>query len=159
MLHDQDGDRETDPRAHAIDEPAREQQPDRIGELEAEDDVGVVDLAPAVLLLQRRLEDADHLAIDVVDGRGQEQQAADHPAVPARCGATGAGPTLGGARFLSSLACAAPAVLVVMAQMVGLRRWIANSRWPSRSADVGLPEQTARISSSSRSAALSIDSD
>ncbi len=59
-----------------------QQQADRIRELETEDDVGVVDLAPAVLLLQRRLEEADHLAIDVVDRRGQEEQPADHPAIP-----------------------------------------------------------------------------
>src|SRR5690348_18199168 len=30
-------------------------------------------------LLQRRLEDADHLAIDVVDRRGEEEQSADEP--------------------------------------------------------------------------------
>ena len=69
-------------RADAIDEAAREQQADRIGELETEDDVGVVDLAPAEFLLQRRLEQADHLAIDVVDRRREEQQQADHPAIP-----------------------------------------------------------------------------
>ena len=60
--------------------PAGEQQADRVGELEREDDVGVVDLGPAELLLQRRLEDADDLAIDVVDRRGEEQQRADDPA-------------------------------------------------------------------------------
>ena len=52
-----------------------DQEPDRVGELKREDDVGVVDLAPAELRLQRRLQDADHLSIDVVDGRGEEQQA------------------------------------------------------------------------------------
>ena len=59
---------------------AGEQQPDRVGELEREDDVGVVDLGPAELLLQRRLEDADDLPIDVVDRRREEQQRADDPA-------------------------------------------------------------------------------
>ena len=77
-------DRESNARADAVDEAAREQQADRVGELEAEDDVGVVNLAPAEFLLQRRLEQADHLAIDVVDRRRQEQQQADHPPIPSR---------------------------------------------------------------------------
>ena len=56
------------------------QQPDGVGELEGKDDVGVVDLAPAELRLEGRLEDAEHLPIDVVDRRREEQQAADDPA-------------------------------------------------------------------------------
>ena len=64
-----------------VDHPAGDQKPDRVGELEREDDVGVVDLAPAELLLQRRLEDADDLPVDVVDRRREEQQRADDPAV------------------------------------------------------------------------------
>ena len=40
-------------------------------------------------------------------------------------------------------------------QMVGLRRWIANSRCPRRSAAASRPEQTARISSNRRPAAAS----
>ena len=63
----------------SISRPAIEQA-DRIGELKGEDDVGVVDLGPAELPLQRRLEDADDLPVDVVDGRGEEQQPADDPA-------------------------------------------------------------------------------
>jgi hypothetical protein len=84
--HAPDHDREREPgaRAHLVDHPPRDQEPDRVGELEREDDVGVVDLAPAELLLQRRLEDADHLAVDVVDRRREEQQRADHPAVVPR---------------------------------------------------------------------------
>ena len=58
-------------------------KPMRVGELEREHDVAVVDLRPAELRLQRRLQDADDLAIDVVDGRGEEQQRADDPAEPA----------------------------------------------------------------------------
>src|SRR4029077_10707232 len=45
-----------------------------------EHDVAVIDLAPAQFALQRRLEDPDHLAIDVIDRGGQEQQPADRPA-------------------------------------------------------------------------------
>ena len=70
-------------RAEPIHHPAGEQEPDRVGELEREDDVGVVDLAPAELLLQRRLQDADDLPVDVVDRRRKEQQRADDPAVVA----------------------------------------------------------------------------
>src|SRR5690606_2517285 len=41
--------------------------------------------APAEVLLDHRLEHADHLAVDVVDGDDEEQQQADRPAVaPAR---------------------------------------------------------------------------
>src|SRR5207245_6028024 len=57
-----------------------ENQADRVSELKRKDDVAVVDLVPPELPLQRRLENADHLAIDVVDRRGEEQQAADGPA-------------------------------------------------------------------------------
>ena len=80
---DDDDQREAEARAEPIHQPAGDQQPDGIGELEREHDVGVVDLGPAELRLQRRLEDADHLPVDVVDRRGDEQQAADVPAVVA----------------------------------------------------------------------------
>ena len=68
-------------RPEPVDHPAGEQKPDRVGELEREDDVGVVDLAPAELLLERGLEDADDLPVDVVDRRREEEQRADDPAV------------------------------------------------------------------------------
>ena len=68
--------------AEPVDHPAGEEKGDGVGELEREDDVGVVDLAPAELALQRRLQDPDDLPVDVVDRRREEQQRADHPAVP-----------------------------------------------------------------------------
>jgi hypothetical protein len=111
---------ETDARADAIHEAARQQQADRIRELEAEDDVGVVDLAPAVLLLQRRLQDADHLSIDVVDRRRQEQQQADHPPVSSDTSARDRRPRPFVASWSMQRGC--------HSQMVGLRRWMANSR-------------------------------
>ena len=48
---DQIDQREREPAlgAEAIDDPAGEQEADRVGELEREDDVAVVDLAPAEL--------------------------------------------------------------------------------------------------------------
>ena len=66
---------------------AGEQEADRIRQLERKHDVAVIDLAPAELRLQCRLENPDHLAIDVVDRRGEKQQAADHP--PERADAPG----------------------------------------------------------------------
>src|SRR5205814_1401026 len=70
-----------------IDQAARKDKPHRISELKGEDDVGVVDLGPVKLTLQRRFEDADDLPIDVIDGRRKKQQRAHDPAdVPgARC--------------------------------------------------------------------------
>ena len=63
-----------------------DRQPMRVRELEGQHDVAVVELAPAELLLQRRLQDADHLPIDVVDRRGEEQQRADPPPIVADAG-------------------------------------------------------------------------
>ena len=58
-----------------------EEQADRVGELEREDDVARSrSRVQPNSLLQRRLQDADDLPIDVVDGRGEEQQRADDPA-------------------------------------------------------------------------------
>ena len=81
---DDDHEREPEAGAEPIHHPAGDEQADRIGELEGKDDVGVVDLGPAELTLQRRLEDADDLPVDVVDGRRGEQQTADIPAPVAK---------------------------------------------------------------------------
>ena len=112
---DDDRDGEPEPRAEPIHHPAGDQEPDRVGELEREDDVGVVDLAPAELRLQRRLEDADDLPVDVVDRRGKEQQRADDPAVASDRGrdARVAATARRAVRHLVGLR---------LAQMVGLRR-------------------------------------
>ena len=89
---DDDRDGEAAPRAELVHHPAGQQQPDRVGELEGEDDGGVDALVlPAELLHEGRLQDADDLAVDVVDGGGEEQQRADHPAVVAGAAVTAAG--------------------------------------------------------------------
>jgi len=75
-----DGDGEPEAGAEAVHHPARGEQADRVRDLKGEDDVGVVHFAPAELQLQRGFEEADHLAIDVVERGGQEEQAADDPA-------------------------------------------------------------------------------
>jgi len=69
--------------ADAVDDAPGKHHPDRVGELEAEHDAGVGPLIPGELLLQGPLEQADDLAVDVVDGRREEQQRADDPALVA----------------------------------------------------------------------------
>jgi hypothetical protein len=70
---------QTPARADAIHHPTGDEESAGVGQLEREDDVGVVDLAPAELRLEGGLQDADHLTIDVIDRRGKEQERADHP--------------------------------------------------------------------------------
>jgi hypothetical protein len=81
-----DGERESGPHAETIHQPSGAEQPDGVCELKREHDVRVVDLTPAELRLQRRLEQADHLAIDVVDRRGEEEHRADNPSAVADTG-------------------------------------------------------------------------
>ena len=70
--------------AKLVDHPPRDQEADGIRQLKRKDDVAVVDLTPAKLLLKRRLEDPDHLPVDVVDRGSEEEERADHPPVAAR---------------------------------------------------------------------------
>ena len=69
--------------AHAdpVHHPAHDQVAYGIGQRESVDDGAEVAFRPMKLLGQIRAQDAEDLAIDVVDRRGEEQQAADHPAV------------------------------------------------------------------------------
>ena len=67
-------------RPQAIDQIAHGKHADRIGELEREHDVAVINFIPAEIMLKRRLQDAKHLAIHVVLGRPEEQQSANEPA-------------------------------------------------------------------------------
>src|SRR5262249_48620808 len=104
-----------------------EQEPDRVRELEGKNDVRVIDFAPTELYLQRRLEDSDHLPVDVVDRRCEKQQAADGPAeVTDRF----ARPKPRATVFARLKRCATvwSGHLAVSLQIVGLRRWMANSR-------------------------------
>jgi hypothetical protein len=79
-----DGEREAAPRPELVHDPAREHEADRVGELEGEDDGGVDPLVrPSELLHERRLEDADDLAVDVVDRGREEEDRADDPALVA----------------------------------------------------------------------------
>ena len=70
-----DGERETFARADAIDQTSDAEQTDRVGSLEREDDPTVINFRPTDLVMDRCLEDANDLAIDVVDGRGEKRRA------------------------------------------------------------------------------------
>ena len=67
-------------RAEPIDDSPGKAIPDGIGELKREHDVRVIHLAPGELLLERRFQQPDDLAVDVVDRRRQEEHGANHPA-------------------------------------------------------------------------------
>src|SRR3546814_19449995 len=75
------------PRTDNVDDTAKADIADRIGDLEPEDDGREITLGPAHLLLERRFQDADHLPVDIVDRGGEEEQADDQPAI-----ASGIGP-------------------------------------------------------------------
>ena len=74
------GERIAEAGAELVDQPAEDEIADRVGELEGEDDVGVGGFVPAIFALQRRLEDADHLPVDIIDRGGEEEQRANAPA-------------------------------------------------------------------------------
>ncbi len=59
--------------ADPVDQLAEDDVPDGICELETEDDVAVIDLGPVELLRQCRLENADDLAVDIVERGGSEE--------------------------------------------------------------------------------------
>ena len=80
---DGEGDCIADPRADQIDDAPEAQIADRVGELEPDDDVGIGRLRPPELVLDRRLQDANHLPINIVDRGGGKEQAADYPAITA----------------------------------------------------------------------------
>ena len=82
---DEDRERESLARAEPVDELSDEQQSGTVGELEGGDDVAVSNFCPTELDLQHRLEQRDHLAVHVVHGGREEQQAADQPATVAGC--------------------------------------------------------------------------
>ncbi len=74
-----DGERKTFARADAIDQAADTEQTDRVRKLKREDHPTVTNFSPTDFGLQRRFENADDLAIDVVDGRREEEERTYHP--------------------------------------------------------------------------------
>lgn len=63
----QDRQRKSFARSQAVDKFPDEEQSRSVGELEGENDVAVADLGPTELQLQGRLEQADDLAVHVID--------------------------------------------------------------------------------------------
>src|SRR5438552_4627905 len=67
-------------RSQPINQPARDNQPDCIGDLKRSDDVAIVDLREADAVLERWLEQADHLPVHVIDRGRYKEHGADRPA-------------------------------------------------------------------------------
>jgi len=76
-----DSDDVSDPGSVPIYEPPEEKQPDGVGRLKCRYDVPVFAFAPADDFLEVRRQDAQDLAVDVVDGRGEKEEGTDRPTV------------------------------------------------------------------------------
>src|SRR5713226_5287464 len=74
------GERVADARTETIDEAAHEQHACRIGDLKIRDEVTVLNIVPAEVVLQRGFQHAEDLAIDVVFRYAEKEERADHPA-------------------------------------------------------------------------------
>ena len=74
-----DGEREAAARAEPIHEPAHQDEAQRVGGLKPEDDVAVGDFVPAQLRFESRLQDANYLAINVIDCGGEKEERTDRP--------------------------------------------------------------------------------
>ncbi len=61
-----------DPRPETIDEPARKQEADRVGERERCADLAVLAIAPSDLVSEQRREDAKDGTVDIVDRGGEK---------------------------------------------------------------------------------------
>ena len=70
---DRNGDAVSDLGTETVDQPAHSQEAQRISGLEGGDDVAIVILAPLKLGAERRREQAEHGAVDIIDrGRGEQ---------------------------------------------------------------------------------------
>src|SRR5205807_2928892 len=67
-------------RSQPIHDSPDEQQPGRISYLEGKNDVAVIDLVPVEFRLERGLQQANYLPVDIIDRSREEEQTADHPA-------------------------------------------------------------------------------
>ena len=91
-----DRNRVADLRAEAVDEPAEEEEADRIGALERTVDVAELLVGPMQLVVEDRLDQGENLPVDIVDRRRKKQQAADDPAVVGGGGTRGLAHDFGG---------------------------------------------------------------
>ena len=100
---DGEGDGVSDAGADLVDEASHEDEAEGVGEGEAGVDEAELIIAPADGFLEVACKDAEDGAIDVVDGGGVEEEAADDPAEVGGFGGGrvgGEGGALGHARFL-----------------------------------------------------------
>ena len=74
-----DGERKPAARAEPIHEPTHQDETQRVGGLKPEDDVAVGDLVPAEFRFESRLQDANYLAVDVIDCGGKKEERTDRP--------------------------------------------------------------------------------
>src|SRR6185503_5889257 len=81
--HD-DGGREAAAHADAVEPPSRAEEATRVDRREGVDNESGLGFGPAQLALQRRGEDAEDLAVHVIDRGDGEEQGADRPAIPRR---------------------------------------------------------------------------
>src|SRR6185503_16728694 len=81
-----DGDAQPRARPDRIEEPPRTSLPERIRHSERDHDQREIRVAPPILVLQRRPEDAERLAIDVIDDGGKKKKCANPPAQTATRG-------------------------------------------------------------------------
>ena len=78
------GDGEAVARAEAVEHAARHRLHHRVGDAERDDDEREVLVRPVNSVFRRRAEDAQRLAVEVVDDGREEEQPADPPAVAPR---------------------------------------------------------------------------
>jgi hypothetical protein len=79
----QRGDAKAKTDADPVGEPPHSGVADRVGDRKEEDDVAEIGFAEMQVCLNRRLENAEDVAVHIVDGGDEEQHRADHPAVVA----------------------------------------------------------------------------
>ena len=76
-------DRVADFGAEAIHDASGDEQSHGVRGAEGRNDIAVIDFAPAKHNLEVLGEKSQNLSVNVIDGGGEEQQRADHPAVTA----------------------------------------------------------------------------
>src|SRR4051812_34082416 len=83
------GYRQARARADGIEKATGPSLPDGVGDAEGDDHEGEIRIRPVVLTFEGWTEDAERLAIDVVDDGGEKEQASDPPSqAPGRAAAT-----------------------------------------------------------------------
>ena len=137
-----DGGRVADLRPEAVHEPAEQEQAHRVGELEGPVHPAEGLVRPAELRVEELLDQGEDLAVDVVDGGGEEEQRADHPAVLAgSCEAHWFTPL---ARKPPSTAITWPLTKLAASEARKMHRPTSSSTWPKRLSGVRMRSSLPR---------------